>query len=76
MMVIFVNCRMKDGERVYPFGRYDMAHLPDGSVQLTIANPTPGDTGCYRCVAENDLGSARTTCEVTVSRKHSLNLPK
>jgi hypothetical protein len=41
----------------------------DGSVELIIANAGKMDGGGYRCVAENDFGSARTTAEVVVQSK-------
>lgn len=59
---------MKDGDRVYPYGKYEMKQDPDGTVELTVKGVKTEDAGCYRCVAENDTGSARTTAEVTVER--------
>lgn len=61
--------RFKDGERIYPFGRHQMEHKPDGTIQLSISDLAVEDAGCYRCVAENDLGTARTTCQLTVEGK-------
>lgn len=56
----------KDGERIYPFGRYLMEQKEDGTITLAIDQLTVSDGGCYRCVAENDHGQARTTGEVIV----------
>uniref|UniRef100_A0A915I888 Ig-like domain-containing protein n=1 Tax=Romanomermis culicivorax TaxID=13658 RepID=A0A915I888_ROMCU len=56
----------KDGERLYPFGRYAMDQSSDGIVTLTIDQLTTRDTGCYRCIGENDFGSDRTTAELVV----------
>lgn len=59
----------KDGERIYPFGRYFMEHNEDGTISLSIDQLTVSDGGCYRVVAENDYGTARTTGEVIVEGK-------
>ncbi|TKR95914.1 hypothetical protein L596_010016 [Steinernema carpocapsae] len=59
----------KDGERVYAFGRCQMTEDDDGNCELTIDSAGRMDNGCYRCVAENIYGSARTMCEVVVQLK-------
>lgn len=59
----------KDGERVYDFAHCRLAELEDGSCELHVDASTRADAGCYRCVAENPYGSARTTGEVTVQLK-------
>lgn len=59
----------KDGERVYDFAHCRLAELEDGSCELHVDAATRADAGCYRCVAENPYGSARTTGEVTVQLK-------
>lgn len=54
---------------MYPFGRHQLEHKPDGTIQLRIDQLAAEDAGTYRCVAENDLGTARTTCQLTVEGK-------
>ena len=44
---------------------YAMTHS-DGVVTLEIFNAKPGDSGKYRCLAFNDLGSDETECVVIV----------
>lgn len=56
----------KDGERIYPFGKFEMKQQPDGTCELYVNQMSPMDAGCYRCVADNDFGTASTRCEVTV----------
>ncbi len=65
----FSCSRFKDGERIYPFGRYQISQRPDGTVELIVSQTIPADAGCYRCVAENDLGSDRTIADVNVECK-------
>jgi hypothetical protein len=59
----------KDGERVYAFGHCQISEKEDGTCELSVDSAQRSDGGCYRCVAENIYGSARTTCEVTIQRK-------
>uniref|UniRef100_A0A914WDR8 Muscle M-line assembly protein unc-89 n=1 Tax=Plectus sambesii TaxID=2011161 RepID=A0A914WDR8_9BILA len=59
----------KDGERVYAFGRCQIIEHSDGTAELRIDNATRMEGGGYRCVAENDYGSARTTAEIVVQPK-------
>ncbi|KRZ38331.1 Muscle M-line assembly protein unc-89 [Trichinella pseudospiralis] len=59
---------LKDGDRIYSGGRHQMNTSPDGLVELIIANASPWDSGCYRCLAENEHGSARTISDVRVDR--------
>ncbi|VDK73300.1 unnamed protein product, partial [Cylicostephanus goldi] len=56
----------KDGERVFPYGRLQLIESPDGECELVVQSASRQDAGCYRCVAENVYGSARTNCEVFV----------
>ncbi|CAJ0570275.1 unnamed protein product, partial [Mesorhabditis spiculigera] len=58
----------KDGERLFPFGRVQIADLPDGVYELRVEGGQRQDTGAYRCVAENAYGSARTAGDVNVQR--------
>ena len=46
-----------------------------GNLSLKISDLTPMDGGCYRCVAENDLGSDRTFAQVTISAKEKKEVP-
>uniref|UniRef100_A0A9J2P3W7 Immunoglobulin I-set domain protein n=1 Tax=Ascaris lumbricoides TaxID=6252 RepID=A0A9J2P3W7_ASCLU len=59
----------KDGERVYAFGNCELVEKDNGVCELIIDNVGRFDGGGYRCVAENEYGSARTTCEVNVQLK-------
>uniref|UniRef100_A0A7E4UT28 Muscle M-line assembly protein unc-89 n=1 Tax=Panagrellus redivivus TaxID=6233 RepID=A0A7E4UT28_PANRE len=65
----------KDGERVYAYGRCQLKELPDGTCELSVDAASRSDGGMYRCVADNDYGSARTTCEVTVQLKDRVKKP-
>lgn len=56
--------------------RVQIEHL-DGVCELIINKPTPSDSGVYTCLAENKLGSQKTTHTVVVdvvqsSRRSSL----
>jgi len=47
--------------------RYTMDQSAEtGAVNLYIDQVGPRDSGCYRCVAENDFGIDRTTAEVII----------
>ncbi|VDM52411.1 unnamed protein product, partial [Angiostrongylus costaricensis] len=59
----------KDGERVFPYGRLNLVETDDGVCELLVESSIRQDAGGYRCVAENQYGSVRTTCEVTVIQK-------
>uniref|UniRef100_A0A0N5CB57 Muscle M-line assembly protein unc-89 n=1 Tax=Strongyloides papillosus TaxID=174720 RepID=A0A0N5CB57_STREA len=59
----------KDGERLYSFGRTQVFENIDGNSELEVLSASRFDAGCYRCVAENEYGSARTTCDVIVEAK-------
>uniref|UniRef100_A0A0K0DG20 Muscle M-line assembly protein unc-89 n=1 Tax=Angiostrongylus cantonensis TaxID=6313 RepID=A0A0K0DG20_ANGCA len=59
----------KDGERVFPYGRLELVETDDGVCELLVESSIRQDAGGYRCVAENQYGSVRTTCEVTVIQK-------
>ncbi|KHN78733.1 Muscle M-line assembly protein unc-89 [Toxocara canis] len=59
----------KDGERVYAYGNCQLIERDDGTCELILESAGRFDGGGYRCVAENEYGSARTTCEVTVQLK-------
>ncbi|KAK0423255.1 hypothetical protein QR680_008049 [Steinernema hermaphroditum] len=59
----------KDGERIYAFGRCQLTENEDGNCELIIDSAGRMDNGCYRCVAENIYGAARTMCEVIVQLK-------
>ncbi|KJH44301.1 immunoglobulin I-set domain protein [Dictyocaulus viviparus] len=59
----------KDGERVFPYGRLNLVETADGVCELIVDSSIRQDAGGYRCVAENQYGSARTTCDVTVIQK-------
>uniref|UniRef100_A0A0N4ZKF6 Obscurin n=1 Tax=Parastrongyloides trichosuri TaxID=131310 RepID=A0A0N4ZKF6_PARTI len=70
----FVGERMqirwfKDGERIYSFGRTQIFENIDGNAELEVISAGRFDAGCYRCVAENEYGSARTTCDVIIEAK-------
>ncbi|GMR51488.1 hypothetical protein PMAYCL1PPCAC_21683, partial [Pristionchus mayeri] len=56
----------KDGERVFPYGKLKITDSPDGWCELTVDSASRQDGGCYRCVAENTYGSARTTGDAVV----------
>ncbi|GMS98905.1 hypothetical protein PENTCL1PPCAC_21080, partial [Pristionchus entomophagus] len=56
----------KDGERVFPYGKLKITDTPDGWCELTVDSASRQDGGCYRCVAENPSGSARTTGDAVV----------
>ncbi|VDP03097.1 unnamed protein product [Soboliphyme baturini] len=45
-----------------------MLTQPDGIIELKILNTTAWDSGCYRCVVENEFGSDRTVADVSVSK--------
>lgn len=45
---------------------YFQVEKDNGVCELIIDNVGRFDGGGYRCVAENEYGSARTTCEVNV----------
>ncbi|CEF63660.1 Hemicentin-1 [Strongyloides ratti] len=59
----------KDGERLYSFGRTQVFENIDGNTELEVLSASRFDAGCYRCVAENEYGSARTTCDVIIEAK-------
>uniref|UniRef100_A0AAF5HXT5 Uncharacterized protein n=1 Tax=Strongyloides stercoralis TaxID=6248 RepID=A0AAF5HXT5_STRER len=59
----------KDGERLYSFGRTQVFENIDGNTELEVISASRFDAGCYRCVAENEYGSARTTCDVIIETK-------
>uniref|UniRef100_A0AC34QCS9 Ig-like domain-containing protein n=1 Tax=Panagrolaimus sp. JU765 TaxID=591449 RepID=A0AC34QCS9_9BILA len=59
----------KDGERIYSYEHVKLVENPDGTCELVVDSASKSDAGMYRCIAENDFGSARTTCEVTVQLK-------
>uniref|UniRef100_A0A1I7S955 Muscle M-line assembly protein unc-89 n=1 Tax=Bursaphelenchus xylophilus TaxID=6326 RepID=A0A1I7S955_BURXY len=59
----------KDGERLYSYSHAQITENEDGSTELVVPESSKSDAGTYRCVAENDFGSARTTGQVTVTAK-------
>ncbi|KIH58432.1 immunoglobulin I-set domain protein [Ancylostoma duodenale] len=59
----------KDGERVFEYGRLKLIESEEGVCELVVESSSRQDAGCYRCVAENMYGSARTNCEVFVIQK-------
>ncbi|KHJ47494.1 immunoglobulin I-set domain protein [Trichuris suis] len=63
--------RLKDGDRVYNGGKYSISCSEDGLAELIIQKCTTFDSGCYRCVAENEYGSARTLGTVKVTKEES-----
>ncbi|CDW55769.1 Muscle M line assembly protein unc 89 [Trichuris trichiura] len=62
---------MKDGDRVYNGGKYSISFSEDGLAELIIQKSTTLDSGCYRCVAENEYGSARTLGTVKVTKEET-----
>ncbi len=55
---------MKGGKEL-DSSKYPITHT-DGVITIEIINSQPGDSGKYRCVATNDLGSDTTDCVVIV----------
>lgn len=49
---------------------YTMSHA-DGVVTIEIVNCKPGDSGKYKCVATNHLGTDETSCVVIVEGRSS-----
>uniref|UniRef100_A0A5S6Q4D7 Immunoglobulin I-set domain protein n=1 Tax=Trichuris muris TaxID=70415 RepID=A0A5S6Q4D7_TRIMR len=60
---------LKDGDHIYSGGKYNITCSEDGLVELVIQKASTWDSGCYRCVAENDYGSARTLGAVKVTKE-------
>ena len=58
---------MKGGKELDP-SKYPITHT-DGVITIEVINAQPGDSGKYRCVATNDLGSDTTECVVIVEGK-------
>jgi hypothetical protein len=57
----------KDGDRLFAYDHVEVPEMTeDGWCLLTIPESVRSDAGNYRCVAENQFGSARTACEVQV----------
>jgi len=59
----------KDGDKVYPYENLKLEEYPDGTCELTVPSAKKSDGGVYRCLAENQYGQERTSCEVTVVPK-------
>ncbi len=55
---------MKGGKEL-DAAKFPITHT-DGVITIEIINSQPGDSGKYRCVATNDLGSDTTECVVIV----------
>ncbi|CAB4063294.1 Twitchin [Lepeophtheirus salmonis] len=53
---------MKGGKEL-DAGKYPITHT-DGVITIEIINAQPSDSGKYRCVASNDLGSDASECVV------------
>ncbi len=49
--------------------KYPMTHT-DGVITIEIMNSMPADSGKYRCVATNSLGSDTTECVVICEGKN------
>ena len=67
--LILNKIRYKDGDRLFPYDHVEIPEMTDdGYCELNIPESVRSDAGNYRCVAENQFGSARTACEVQVQR--------
>ncbi len=63
---------MKGGKEL-DSARYPITHT-DGVITIEIINCKPGDSGKYRCVASNELGSDTSDCVVIVEGTVHLNI--
>jgi hypothetical protein len=48
--------------------KYPITHT-DGIITIEIINSQPSDSGKYKCIATNDLGSDASECVVIVEGK-------
>jgi hypothetical protein len=61
---------MKGNKELDP-ATYPITHT-DGVITIEIINAQPGDSGKYKCVASNSLGSDTTDCVVIVEGNGTL----
>ena len=55
---------MKAGKELDP-AKFPITHT-DGVITIEVINAQPSDSGKYKCIATNDLGSDATDCVVIV----------
>ena len=59
----------KEDEVIYPSEEFKLSYEGD-ECTLVIADVYPEDAGHYKVVAKNDVGTATTTCDLTVLGRH------
>ncbi|XP_060064239.1 myosin light chain kinase, smooth muscle-like isoform X2 [Ylistrum balloti] len=60
----------KDGKKIRNTDHYE-TYLEDGAHNLEIFDTLTSDTGLYRCVARNEMGSAECQCKLDVKDEES-----
>ena len=55
----------KDARPLRPGRKYSITYKAD-TAELEISDPTPADSGQYRCEATNKLGAVETDCSLVV----------
>lgn len=59
----------KEGKELQPGANLQLDYAEDGRVTLTIPKALMGDSGEFRCFAENELGNAWTEGPIVVTAK-------
>jgi hypothetical protein len=59
----------KEDEVIYPSEEFKLSYEGD-ECTLVIADVYPEDAGHYKVVAKNHVGTATTTCDLTVLGRH------
>jgi hypothetical protein len=59
---------LKGGKELDP-AKFPITHT-DGIITIEIINAQPGDSGKYKVVATNEMGSDASECVVIVEGKH------
>jgi hypothetical protein len=57
------------GSKELDSDKFPITHT-DGVITIEIINAQPGDSGKYKCVASNTLGSDSSDCVVIVEGSH------
>ncbi|CAG9530815.1 unnamed protein product [Cercopithifilaria johnstoni] len=65
----------RNDERLAPVGRYEIVEQ-DNICKLICHNAEISDNATYRCVATNPIGTAQSTCQVTVMASAPQMAPK